>query len=191
MKTRLNLFLYVLFIISAGAISIIIMFYNINIGHKPRPDILEPAPRQEALMTGFQFTEYNGKDKAFVINAEKFYLRNKKVRYFGFRVALGKSAELEGVEAEFYEGDKLVSRLHSNAAAMDIKDKNIVFEGAPVLITEDKKMLSAKRIAWDNSQRRLSAEGRCVLAAAGKRHRARRVNADAGLTDFTITGEEG
>ena len=140
-------------------------------------------------MSGFSFTEYESGDRIFTINAESFYLRNKKVEPFGFRIALGKSAELEGVEVIFYRDDKQISRIWSKSAIMDMMKKDIVFQGKPVLITEDKRTLSAEKIVWDNFQNKLSAEEGCAIAAGGKMRFGDKINTDIELKDFTIAEE--
>ncbi len=158
--------------------------------HFSNPPALKLAPKDEPLMTGFQFTEYYKGTKDFALNAERFYLRNKKVKYFDFRIAIGKSIEMEGVEVTFYKANKPVSHLYSNAAIMDANKKNIVFQGKPVLFTEDRRTLSAREIFWNNSEKRLSAEGGCILGADGKRQSGDAINADVELKNFIVTDKK-
>lgn len=141
---------------------------------------------EKPIITGFQLVGYDKANKLFVVNAKEMYLRNRKIEPFGFRLAIGKSAELENVEATFYKDNEQISCLYSKSAVMDIKKKNILFDGKPFLITKDKKTLSAEKIAWDNAQRSLVAEGRCVLGMDGKNQAVSLVKTDVGLDNFTI-----
>ena len=147
------------------------------------------APQENALMDEFEFTEYNAGDKAFTLKAKKFYLRNKKVKPFGFRIAFGKAAEMEDVKVIFYKDNKPISQLHSRTAIMDQKNKNIIFQNKPVLVTKDGRTLSARKIIWNNFKKRLEAKGGCMLGADSKRRSADKINTDVELKDFTITGE--
>ncbi|MCM8781476.1 MAG: LPS export ABC transporter periplasmic protein LptC [Candidatus Omnitrophica bacterium] len=170
--------------------------------HLPRQRIISnpqpPAPfnfeilpaKEEPVMTGFQITEYNRGEKSFTISAERFYLRNKKVKPFGFRIAHGKSAELERVEVIFYKDNKPISYLYSKTAVMNVKRKDVIFEGKPALITQDMKTLSAQKIIWNNFQKRLIAEGSCSLGAEGKRYKGGRIDTDIELKNFNITDKE-
>ena len=166
--------------------SAVVIFSIPRISHKPAVSILEEKP----LIEGLRFTEHNKKNKVFSIKADRFYLRNKSVRPFNFRVALGKSAELENVEVTFYKGTKPVSYLNSKSAIMDIRKKDIIFEGRPSLVTEDRNTLTAKKFVWNNFKNRLDAKGACVLGKEGRRYFGDVVNTDIELKDFTIVEEK-
>lgn len=155
------------------------------------PQKTDKQPQAEnPLFDGFQFTEYTNGKKSYSLQAENFYLRNKLVKPFGFRIAFGKSAELGGVTVTFYRDDRPVSTLYSRGAVLDVRHKDIIFEGNPALLTGDKRTLSAKKIFWSNTARRLTAEDRCILGAEGKRYSAARINTDVELIDFTLINEK-
>ena len=151
---------------------------------------LKSSAEEEPVITGFQFTGYSFGNKIFTINAERLYLRNRKVKPFGFRIAFGKLAEIEEVCVTFYKDNKPVSRLNSNQATMDMKRKDIIFHGKPVLVTEDYKVLTAESFTWNNAQMRLEAKDKCSLGAEGKIRRATSIATDVEIKDFTISGEE-
>jgi lipopolysaccharide assembly outer membrane protein LptD (OstA) len=71
---------------------------------------------------------------------------------------------------------------------MDIRKKDIIFEGRPALITEDKKVLGGDKITWNNNSQRLFAQGRCFIGAGGETKEADRVHADVALNNFTMEG---
>ena len=157
--------------------------------HKEPADTYPAASRNnhpEPLMTGFQFTEYSQGKKYFTVDAEKFYLRNKKVNPLGFRIALGKCAELENVKVVFYADNRPVSYLTSRTAILDSKNKDMVFQGKPLLITEDKRVMEADTIGWNNADRRLVAYDHCMIGAEGTTRRADSISTDAALRDVTI-----
>lgn len=175
-----------------------IAFYTLK-PSLPKPAKYHPQPifnthrtglEEEPFITGFELTEYNAGKKVFTVKAEKFYLRNKKIQPFGFRIATAKSADLEKIEATFYKDNKPVSYLYSKTGIMDRKSKNIIFNGRPGLITEDKKTLSAQKITWDNAHKRLLAEGRCVVGIAGNNQIMDSVNTDIELSSFTVTDKD-
>ena len=58
----------------------------------------EFASQEEPLMTGFSFTEYDQGCRKFEVNAGKFFLRNKKVKPFGFRVMRNIETEHSGTQ---------------------------------------------------------------------------------------------
>jgi len=182
-------------LIAISCIAISFAFYNIGnsqISIFPKQYLASTAtstPQENALMTGFEFTEYNAKDKAFTLKAKKFYLRNKKVKPFGFRIAFGKSAEMEDVKVIFYKDNKPISHLYSHTAIMDQKNKNIVFKDNPALVTKDGRTLSARKIIWNSFKKRLEAKGGCILGADGKRRSADKINTDVELRSFTVIGE--
>lgn len=155
-------------------------------GHIAFPDLQQ---KEEPLIADFKFTDYVSGKKNFTVNAEKFYLRNKKVNPLGFRIAAGKSVEMEKVGMVFYKDGSPVSRITSKYASMDMKNKNIIFEGHPALITEDKRILAAEKIVWDNNKKSLYAQDRCVLGAGGKRYLADRIDSDVELKNFSIDGK--
>lgn len=159
-----------------------ILYHSPMLNKKAKLESLLEKP----VITGFQLIGYDKGDKLFVVSAKEMYLRNRKIKPFGFRLAINKSAELEGVEVIFYKNNEQVSCLYSKSAIIDIKNKDILFNGKPFLITKDKKTLSAEKISWDNTQRALIAEGRCILGMDGKNQSASFVQADTGLNNFSI-----
>jgi len=140
----------------------------------------------EPIIDGFQLTEYNSEGKSFTIDAEKFFIRNKQIKPFGFRIALSKTAELEDVKVTFYKNGEVISYMKSGTASMDTKSRDCVFENKAVLITKDRRILDADRIIWDNSQRTLLAKGDCSLGADGKRQNADVIHTDIGLTNYSL-----
>lgn len=165
-------------------------FATIKISPQPKP---QPQPfsaqdvsASKPLISGFSLTEYDSGNKAFTINAEKMFLRKKKVRPFGFRVALGKSAQMDDVEIIFYKDNQAVSNLASQKATIDIAKKDIIFDGKPIMMTQDKRMLGADKITWNNSTKQLFAQGRCFLAAEGKIYNGKTINSDVELKNFTM-----
>ena len=186
-------------LILTGAIATGFFIYNINTLYNKKIPLtaritannnLSARQTEEPLISGFEFTEYAKGGRKFSIKAEKFFLKNKLVKPFGFRIATGKTAELKGVDVVFYREGKPVSSIYSKAAVMDMRKKDILFEGKPALVTEDKRTLSARTITWNNFERRISAKGNCILGADGKRYLARSIDSDIELKDFAFKGEQ-
>lgn len=141
--------------------------------------------KQQAVMEGLELTEFNQGVKVFTLKAKQLYLRNKKVEPFGFRIALGKTAELEDVNMAFYANGEPVSFLYSNKATLDKKNKNIIFQGRPSMLTKNHRALTAKQIKWDNASQSIQAQGNCVLSGDGMEHRAETIKADVNLNNFS------
>lgn len=153
---------------------------------KSQPLFSQNVSAPKPLISGFSLTEYDSGNKTFTINAEKMFLRKKKISPFGFRVALGKSAQMDGVEIIFYKDNQPVSNLASQKATIDIAKKDIIFDGKPIMMTQDKRMLGADKITWDNSAKQLVAQGRCFIAAEGKIYNGKTINSDVELKNFTM-----
>ncbi len=141
------------------------------------------------VMTGFQLTAYDSGKKSMLIRADKLYVRNRKINPLGFRIALGKSAELEEVDATFFKDNKPVACLHSKTAVMDKKRSNILFKGRPFLLTGSQRSLKAREIFWDNSESKLFAKGNCALGIDKTVHKGATVTTDVELRDFQVTSE--
>ncbi len=144
------------------------------------------AQKNQPLIDGLELTEFNQGVRVFTLKAKQLYLRNKKVEPFGFRIALGKTAELEDVYVTFYANGEPVSCLHSNKAILDKKNKNITFQGKPLMLGKNHRALSAKEIKWDNANRSFQAQGNCVLSEDGMEHRAEAIKTDIDLNNFSI-----
>jgi hypothetical protein len=144
---------------------------------------------EDPVMTGFQFTEYIGGRKSVSIRADKLYVRNRKFSPLGFRISLAKSAELEGVDATFFKDNKPVACLHSKTAVMDKKNKDIRFQGSPLLLTGSHRALEAQEIYWNNTERKLYAKGNCALGADGAMHKGASITTDVELQNFTVNNE--
>jgi hypothetical protein len=167
-------------------LSIIFLFF-----HKNQTPPISTMPPQVSLqeqptIIGFEFTKYVSGKKYFTLTAEKFYLRDRKVKYLGFRIPFGKSSELEAIKVTFYKDNIPVSYLSSRNAFMDMKRKNILFEGDSMIITQDKSILSANKIFWQNADMRLRAEGDCFLGEHGRTYTDNIITTDAELKNFKI-----
>lgn len=142
------------------------------------------------IIDGFQFTEYDSGQKCFSIRARTGSVYGKKVRPLGFRVGLGRSFELEDVTVTFYKDGSPIAYLTSLYAVMDKTNKNIAFEGNPVVITKERRVLDARQIIWDNTQRRFIAKGNCLFSADGEARRADIVHADFELKDVSTKSKK-
>ncbi|MBI5555568.1 MAG: hypothetical protein HY920_06950 [Elusimicrobia bacterium] len=142
--------------------------------------------KNQPLIEGFELTEFNQGKIVFILKAKQLCLRNRKVMPFGFRVALGKSAELQDVDMTFYLNGEPVSCLHSNKALLDKKRKNIVFQGKPAMLTRNHRVLSAQELKWDNDSRSIQAQGNCVLARDGVNQYAEAITTDIDLNNVTV-----
>jgi hypothetical protein len=137
--------------------------------------------KTQPLIEGFELIEYYKGMKVFSLKAKQLYLRNRKVEPFGFRVALGKTAELQDVDVTFFANNEPVSCLHSNKAILNQKDKSIIFQDKPFMLTKNHRSLSAKEIKWDNISRSIHAQGNCVLSGDGVSQQAESIQTDITL----------
>lgn len=163
----------------------------IFLAHQPDEQVSAPQTTssviEQPLIDGFEFTKYAAGKRIYSLNAQKLYLRDKNLGYSGLRIGLLKQAELEGVKVTFFDQEgRVVSYLNSKSATIDSKRKNISFHGAPALITQDRRVLSAQRIDWEDSQKQLLAQGSCFLGAEGKGYSAPSIKTDPALKIFQV-----
>ncbi len=171
------------------------LLYIINLHSKPTHPITQNTTKipaefrknNQPLMEIVEFTGMNQGSKIFTLKAKQLLLRNPKVEPFGFRVAIGKTAELQDVNVAFYCNEKPVSYLHSNKAVLDKKSKNIVFQGKPLMLTKKHRSLSARQILWDNLSCSIQAKGDCILSGAGIDQRAEAIKTGIDLNNFSVT----
>jgi hypothetical protein len=171
------------------------LLYILNLHSKPTRPITQNATmipadfrkNNQPLMETVELTGTSQGAKVFSLKAKQLLLRNPKIEPFGFRVAIGKTAELQDVNVAFYLNEKPVSYLHSNTAVLDKKSKNIVFQGKPLMLTKDHRSLSAREIQWDNLNRSIQAKGDCVLSGAGIKQHAEAIKTEIDLYNFSVT----
>jgi hypothetical protein len=145
------------------------------------------APEGQPLIDGFEFTKYISGKKVYTLNADRLYFRDKKIDYLGLRIGLLKQAQLESVEVTFFDNQgRPASYLNSASAILDVNHKNISFLGSPSLITQDRKVLSAKSISWEDSRKQLSAQGKCFLGIDGHSYSAQTIETDPALKSFKL-----
>jgi hypothetical protein len=152
--------------------------------------IKKPVVDKEPLISGFQFQRFDKGKKIYSLTAESFYLRNKKIMPFRFSVSLQKCAELINAKCEFYRNSSSVSEVFSRRAIMDMQKKDIIFVEAPAVVTQDKKVLTAEAITWNDKIQRLLAKGDCVLTDGNRHIKADSIEADIDLTKLDIKGEQ-
>lgn len=146
--------------------------------------------KTQPLIEGIELIGYNQGTKVFTLKAKQLCLRNREIKPFGFRVALGKSTELQDVDMTFYLNGEPVSCLHSNKALLDKKRKNIVFQGKPAMLTRSHRALSARELKWDNDSRSIQAQGNCVLSIDGVNQYAEAITTDIDLNNVTVAAHK-
>jgi len=144
--------------------------------------------RAKHEMEEFTFTEYvhvNGRtEKSFVVSAERMQAKPLKVGIF--RLGVGFSLEMENPEIVFYKGDAPISRARSSMGSVNPMNKHIILSNAPMLITNDKRILTCKSLEWDNENKQLIAKGKCFLKIEGKLIEAEAIKAGPALQEYSI-----
>lgn len=133
----------------------------------------------------FDVTEYNAGQKIFTVTGKKMRIKSRKAGTM--RVAFGKVAEIAGAAVVFYEDNKAVSTLISPKASINLTNKQIIFYGKVDVMTQDKRLLTSDKVTWNNDEKRILAEGNCVLDTVdGKRITGDSIKTDTNLKDYYV-----
>lgn len=141
--------------------------------------------KYSGLVEDFDVTEYNAGQKIFTVTGKKMRIKSRKAGIM--RVAFGKVAEIAGAAVVFYEDNKAVSTLISPKASINLTNKQIIFYGKVDVMTQDKRLLTSDKVTWNNDEKRILAEGNCVLDTVdGKRITGDSIKTDTNLKDYYV-----
>lgn len=129
-----------------------------NLNNKPNT-----GKRSFASLKGLSFTETVDNETAFKINAQKAYVRNRKLGFF--RVALQKVTEMEDVKVNLFENGKEITSIRSDYSTLYAGTKNVLFEGNVTCSTKEGKTLKTEKLFWDNKRKILKTEGGYIYTA--------------------------
>jgi len=142
----------------------------------------------------FSFIEYMPSEagaemkKSFELSGRKLETKNPRLGIF--RINIGKIVELESPEINFYKDNIAALKAKANAGVMNPINKDISFRGNVFLNTKDKRTLTCDKLRWDNEEKRLLAEGDCILKAGGEVISAEKIKTDIELKDFEVVNKE-
>jgi len=160
-------------------------------GQKPEIQKVKHYAFGDILLKGaqsvedFDVTEYIGGQKIFTATGKKMRVKSRKAGTM--RIAFGKVAEIDNAKVVFYEDNKAVSTLISPKASIDLTDKQMVFYDKAHIMTRDKRLLTSDKVTWNNDEKRILAEGNCVLDTVdGKRITGDSIKTDTDLKDYYV-----